>query len=454
VVHWRVRVRGVRSADRIVLGVRGCVNAVFTSLAVTVAALPEVSAKPAAMIASTEKGWPQFRGIRRDGVSDERGLAQTWPEAGPPILWSAKGAGKGFSSTIVADGRLYVTGDFNAECTIVAYDLAGKPLWRAKNGEAWLNQYQGARASVTFNAGHLYHENAHGRVVCLEAATGREVWAVNVLETFRGENITWGLSECLLVDERAVYVTAGGRDALVVALDKNTGAVLWRSEPLKAAGEEEVESATYVSPILVTFGGKRLLVGCSARTLFAVDADTGKLQWHRRRPTPYAVQAMIPTLVGDAIFMAAPLGSPGVLYRLKAPTETGAEVGVEESWTSKLDTCQGGVVYMNGRLYGSYYPKRGGWAAVNAETGEVLYEAMEFAKGSAIWADRRLYSLCEDGWMVLFEPTSTEFAVRGKFRFVTAKDRDAWAHPVIVGGRMYLRYHDTITCYDVREAGK
>ena len=119
-------------------------------------------------------------------------------------------------------------------------------------------------------------------------------------------------------------------------------------------------------------------------------------------------------------------------------------------WKSKLDTCQGGVLHVSDRLYGAYYPKRGGWGAIDAKNGELLFETMEHAKGSAVWADGRLYALCEDGWMVLFEPTDKEFAVRGKFRFVTAMDRDAWAHPVIWEGRMYLRYHDTLTCFDVR----
>lgn len=405
------------------------------------------------VVRSGEPGWPQFRGAGRDGVSREAGLLQAWPEAGPRVLWTAKGAGKGFSSPTIAGGRLFLTGDFGAELWIVAYDLEGKEVWRTRNGDAWLNQYQGARAAVTVSDGRMYQENAHGRVVCLEAATGKEIWAVNVLEKYKGENIIWGLSECLLVDERALYVTAGGREALMVALDKRTGAEIWRSEALvDAAGKGEVETAAYVPPILVSFAGRRLVIGHSARYLFCLDAETGARQWTQRRPTPYFVQAVTPTVVGDGVFMAAPLGAPGTLYRLKAPERAGGTVSVEVAWQSKLDTCHGGVVHVGGRLYGSYYPKRGGWAALDAATGAVLYENMELAKGSAVWADGRLYALCEDGWMVLLEPTEKEFVTRGKFRLVQAKDRDAWAHPVILGGRMYLRYHDTVWCYDVSAA--
>ncbi len=408
-------------------------------------------ADPAVLIASPEPGWPQFRGPRRDGISSERGLLQSWPEGGPSLLWSAAGAGRGFSSPIIGDGRIYLTGDFADEARILAYDLQGKPLWQAKNGDAWLNQYQGARASVTLSAGRLYHQNAHGRVVCLEAATGQELWAVNLLERFRGENITWGLSENLLVDERAVYATAGGRDALLVALDQQTGQLLWQSEPLlDSEAGNAADSPGYAAPILVRFAGRRLLIGASQRHLFCADADTGVLQWTRRRPTSYSVLAMTPVLIGDAVFMTAPFGPPGALYRLIALAEPGGKIGAEEVWTTKLDTAQGGVVSANGRLYGSFYPRRGGWAALDAATGEVLYDAPEMVKGAAAYADNRLYALCEDAWMLLLRDAGTKFEVEGRFRLGSPRDRDAWAHPVILDGRLYLRYHDTLYCYDIR----
>jgi hypothetical protein len=105
-------------------------------------------------------------------------------------------------------------------------------------------------------------------------------------------------------------------------------------------------------------------------------------------------------------------------------------------------------------LYGSTYPRRGSWQALDARTGALLYESAEFLKGTTMWADERLYTLAEDGWMALLEPTEKEFAVRGRFRLAAARDRDAWAHPVIHDGRLYLRYHDTVSCYDVRADGR
>ena len=402
----------------------------------------------ARLIASTEDGWPQFRGPRRDGISDERGLLAQWPEGGPRAVWSVTNLGRGFSSPVISSGRLLITGDFNEHLVLLAFDLEGRPLWRATNGANWRDPYPGARSTPTFSGGKLFHQNAHGRVASLDAANGRELWAVDVLKQFGGSNITWGLSECLLVDGRAVYVTAGGSEALVVALNKTNGAVLWKSAPFHdAAREGVVENASYVSPILVQFGARRLLVGASLRHLYCVDAATGALQFTKPMPTSYSVLAMMPALVGDAVFMSAPHGKGGRLWRLG---ESGGRVGADEVWHTTLDTCQGSVVVRDGKIFGSFYPGRKGWAAVDAKDGRVLYQAGDLVKGAVLHADERLYALSEDGWMRLLEPQATEFAERGKFRFTTPRGNDAWAHPVILNGRLYLRYHDTLTCYDVR----
>lgn len=404
----------------------------------------------AELIPAADPGWPQFRGPRRDGVSDERGLLQDWPEGGPKRIWTASGLGRGFSSPIINGNRLFITGDHDGELQVRALDLQGREQWRTTNGRAWSREYPGARSSVAYSDGRIYHQNAHGRLACFEASSGKEVWAVPLLERFEGENITWGLSECPLVDDRAVYATVGGDRALLAALDKRTGQVLWQSEPLRdSEGERAVETASYVSPILVRFAGKRLLIGCSLRHLYCADADTGAIQWTVRRPTTYSVLAMMPVLAGDGVFMAAPHGLPGRLYRLVPPTQTGGPVGVTEAWSTRLDTCQGGVVAVAGRLYGSYYPGRKGWAAIDAATGEVRFEESAFVKGAVLYADRRLYLLSEDGWMRLVEPGADRFMERGRFRLAPAR-HDAWAHPVVHGGRLYLRYHDDLHAYDIR----
>ncbi len=405
------------------------------------------------LVASPEPGWPQFRGPRRDGVSDERGLLQSWPEGGPARLWSAENLGQGYSSPVIVRDRIYLTGDVGDELRVFALDLGGRVLWSAKNGAAWKREFPGSRASVTFSAGRLFHVNAHGRVACLDADSGRERWAVDVLERFRGKNITWGISENLLVDGRTVFVTAGGSEALLAALDSDTGEVIWKSAPLPdTEGDGSPDTAGYVSPILLRAGSRRLLVGSSAQHLYCADADTGALQWTRRFPTTYKVISMMPVLSRGGIFMSAPLGKGGRFFPLEAPPEAGGKFGAGDGWSTKLDTLQGCVVPFGGKLVGCFYRARNAWAALDPGTGELLYDSADFVKGAPLVADGRIHALCEDGHVALLEAGGKSFTVHGRFRFAEAARRDAWAHPVIHQGRMYLRYHGTLACFDVRAA--
>jgi outer membrane protein assembly factor BamB len=440
------------------------------------------------LIASPEPGWPQWRGPRRDGICDETGLLQQWPAGGPKLLWQTAGLGRGYCAPIITARRIYLTGDVGDQLHIFALDLQGQRLWQSRNGRAWSGPYPGARASCTYSEGRLYHRNAYGRVACLDAATGAELWAVDVLERFGGKTITWGLAENLLVDGPRLIVTAGGTTALMAALDKKTGATVWTTEPLRLGKsghpaqerltepEGEADTASYGSPILFTLGGRRHLVSSSLRHIFGVDADTGKLLWTRPFPTRYLVIAATPVLVGDAVFVTAPDTDSGGLFRILpmnicapesakpkpglnsslSPSEgeragvRGVPVRVEKLWAAHLDTCHGGQVYVNGALYGSYYRHDKGWACLDARTGQVLYQTKELAQGSALYADGRLYCLSQEGEMTLLKPTPHGFEFTGRFRLVPDRKDDAWTHPVILDKRLYLRYHDTLYCYDVQ----
>ncbi len=403
--------------------------------------------------------WPQFRGPRRDGVSAETSLLQHWPGSGPPRLWTSTNLGRGYAAPIVVGERIYLAGDVDEALRLFALDREGQPIWQATNGRAWKHPYPGARASCTFSDGRLYHLNGHGRLACLAADSGEELWSVEVVERFGGQVIHWGLSENLLVDGPRVIVTAGGSRGLMAALDKQTGATVWTTEPLRLGASTspaqerlaepagEVDHASYASPILVTVGGRRQIVNCSARHLFGVDADTGKLLWTRPMPTRYSVIAMTPVLVGDSVFITAPHRDGGRFFRLRAD---GPRMDVESVWSTPLDACQGGVVYVDGALIGAMYDKARTWLSVDARTGATRYQLNEFAKGSLLYADQRLYCLSEQGEVVLLDPGADAFEVKGSFKLVPDRKSDAWTHPVISDGRLYLRYQETLFCYDVR----
>ncbi len=283
---------------------------------------------------------------RRDGMSDEKNLLPAWPEGGPKLLWKIDGLGAGWSSPIITGGRLFITGDVGDDLIVFAFDLGGKPIWRAKNGKAWKGPYPGARACCAYSEGRLYHMNAHGRVTCLDAATGNELWTLNVLEQFGGRNITWAVSECLLIDGDRVIVTPGGTKALMAALDKRTGQTLWTTKPL------DEDNTSHSSPILFRYGGRRMIANCSSAHGFGVDADTGELLWTVPLRNPHGVNVSTPVFDSGRVFFMTPYAEHGRQYRLRPD---GGAISAEHVWTSPVDAVTGGAVLVDGTLFAAGY---------------------------------------------------------------------------------------------------
>ena len=394
------------------------------------------------LIASPEPDWPQWRGPRRDGISDEKDLLQSWPDGGPKLLWKIDGMGKGWSSPIIVGNRIYITGDVDNDLVIFALDLSGMVQWKANNGRAWKGPYPGARACCVFSEGRLYNMNAHGRVVCLDAESGQELWAVNILERFDGKNITWAVSECLLVDGRNLIVTPGGKKALMAALDKKTGQTIWTTEPL---GDDRT---SHCSPILFRYAGRRLISSCSSAHGFGVDADTGKLLWTVPLKNPHGVNVSTPVYGFGCVYYVTPYAELGRAYRL---VTNGQSITAEHLWTCPLDTVTGGGVLVDGTLFAAGYRDSKWWFAIDWQTGRTKYELKDFTTGSAIYAEGRLYCLDEQGRVGLLKPEADDLRVVGCFTLVDKKVHDAWTHPVLLDGRLYLRYHDTLFCYDVKQ---
>lgn len=408
------------------------------------------------LVASKEPGWPQWRGPRRDGISDEKGLLQEWPEGGPKLLWTAPDLGSGYSSPIITRGTIYITGDVGDELHVFALGLAGKLTWRSKNGRSWKGSFPGARGSCAFDDGRLYTINAHNRIACLDAADGKELWAVDLFQRFEGSNIAWAIAHAPLVDGPRVIVTPGGKKALMAALDKKTGETVWASEPLlfeRQAKAREADGPGYSSPILFELGGRRHLVSCSAHHVFGVDADTGKLLWTQPMLTRYEVIAITPALYKDCVFVTAPDAGGKLLRMIVEPPVGGASaprVRSEEVWTADLDTCHGGVIALGDVLFGSWYRHFDGPGCIDALNGKTLQRTNELSMGSMVYADGRLYYLAQRGTMALLKPDPNDFRIISRFQFADAKRSDAWAHPVVLDGRLYLRYHDKLACYDVK----
>ena len=423
--------------------VRRIVACVAFCAVLVAAAFPVGAAEAGKLVASTEPGWPQWRGPRRDGVSDETGLLQAWPAGGPKLIWKLDGIGRGYSCPIVSRGTLYITGDVGKELRIFAISPAGKVTWQTTNGRSWAKPFPGSRAVCCYRDGRVYNMNAHGTVVCLDARTGRKVWGVDILRRFGAKNVTWGTTECVLVDGPGLIVTPAGARGLMAALDRKTGKTLWKTRPLPD------EQIGYGSPILMTRGSKRLLVTTGSRHTFAVDAEAGKLLWTFRHTIPEQMVTTIPVLWSDSVFITNSSRYDYHFYRLRMNDDN---TKAEKVWTAKLSNAHGSVICVAGRLCGASDRKPAGCLRLDPHTGKPLgAPGPEVGDGAVIFADGRVYCLACSGTMLLLKPSDKGFETTGRFDLVKLKKgrQDAWAHPVICDGRLYLRYHDTLYCYDI-----
>lgn len=404
----------------------------------------------------------QFRGPERNGVYSSTGLLPTWPESGPPLLWQQSGLGAGYSSPIITPDGIFITGDRDGKLMVSALTPAGELRWQRPNGAAWANPYPGARATCTYHRDLLYHCNGHGRLACLDPATGKEVWAVPLLERFHAPNIQWGFSEAVLVEGDRLFAMVGGPETLMVCLAAGTGETLWQSPPLRfrrtqAFGgkpvdppQEDTDKAGYASPVLLRVGDRALLATASARHFVLVDATNGELLWYEEMRVPHEVIGAIPIVRGTEVFFSAP-DCGGSLYSVAV---VDGKVTVTKRWETPYDNGHGAMVLAGNSLIGSGYRKNRDWAQLDWSDGRVLASLKGFPKGSAVWADGRVYAQSERGTLLLLEPTPDALVERGRLPLTDGKSGDTWAHPVIYASRLYVRVGDTLRCYDLRVPGQ
>ena len=364
-----------------------------------------------------------------------------WPSAGPSLVWKTNGIGGGFSSVAVVDGKIFTLGDGTNSSFLHALDLNGKPLWMAKVGAVGGGGgYPGPRCTPAVDGGMVYGLGQFGDLVCVEAGTGKEVWRKNMRKDFNGRVGGWGYSESPLVDGDRVICTPGGNGGAMVALNKRTGETIWRCDEFK-------DNAEYSSAIVAEIGGVRQYIQFTGASVAGVDAKEGKLLWRapRRGQT-----ATIPTPIfhDNYVYVASGYGVGCNLFKVTP----GNAFTVEGVYTNKvMVNHHGGVILVGEHLYG--YSDGKGWVCQNFKTGEMVWnERTKLGKGSVTFADGHLYLRSEDnGNVVLIEASPVGFQEKGRLRQPDRSSARAWAHPVIAGGRLYLRDQDLLLCYDVKQ---
>ncbi|WP_226895717.1 PQQ-binding-like beta-propeller repeat protein [Luteolibacter marinus] len=414
------------------------------------AADQEFAKGQAATPAAAAAEWPTWRGPRRDDRSPDTGLLKEWPADGPPLLWTFDDAGKGYSSPAISGGRLYVTGSRKGKAQVICLDAAtGKEIWGEAIGDDPESGYNtgwggGPRGAPTVSDGMVYAMSANGEFACLSAADGSRKWRKDLVKDFGGKVPDWGYSESPLVDGDRVVVTPGGKDGAIVAFDKKSGKKLWASKGLE-------DDAQYSSLVPADVGGKRQYIQLFMNKLAGVDAESGEVVW--TSDWKQGRTAVIPTPVfhDGKVYVTSGYGAGSKQVKIDGGK-------AEEIWENKvMKNHHGGVLLADGHIFG--FSDGGGLVCQDFETGKQVWnkKGEGIQKGTVHYADGMLYCMDEEeGSVFLVDASPVGFLEHGRFKLPQeTKLREGtqgkvWTHPVVIGGRLYLRDQDLVFCYDVK----
>jgi outer membrane protein assembly factor BamB len=378
----------------------------------------------------------QWRGPNRDGIYKETGLLKKWPDSGPKLLWHFDELGDGHSSAAVTSHAIYTAGMINGNGYIYALDLAGKLLWKKEYGIEWTENWNGTRSTPLVYKDKLYLMSAFGKLVCLQTSNGELKWTVDILKDYDGRNIQWGLTENLLIDDNKLYVTPGGETANIIALDINSGKLIWKSKG-------NSQKSGYCSPIVINLPKRKIIVTQMEKSIMAVDASNGAFLWKHEQTNDWAVHPNVPIYNNGYLYCTSGYGRGGVMLKL---SEDGSSI--TEAWRDpNLDPKIGGVVLLNGRIYGSGDKNRKLFC-IDWKTGKEIYSTSNMAPGNLIFADGLIYAYSEAGNVAILEPGENSFNVISSFKVPFGANQH-WSHLVINNKKLYVRHGTSLMVYDI-----
>jgi outer membrane protein assembly factor BamB len=387
-----------------------------------------------------------WRPENRTGISAETGLLKSWPEEGPALLWTNLELAKGNSQPSFGAGSIYITGTEGSNDILYALSMDGKILWKAVMGRAWNQSYPDSRATPTVEGNRVYTCSGFGDLACFDGGTGEMIWSYKGSEENKGTYGSWGIAESLLIDGNRIFYSPGGPETMTIALNKTNGNVIWKSPSLN-------DKPGYVSPILVNYAGKKMIVNVSLSHVFAIDASNGSVLWKVAHVNPEPgsdlIKCTTPLFKNGMIYVTGGYNTGGMMIKMG---QDGASA--DTIWTDKvLDDHHGGVVELDGYIYGSNWlnNSNGNWCCIDWNTGKKMWEEHWNCKGSIIAAEGMLYIYDEKrGNVGLLKANPEKFDLVSSFKITQGNAGPYWAHPVIHNGVLYIRHTNALMAYDIK----
>ena len=407
----------------------------------------------AGMFGCAGEDWTQYRGNAGDGTCAEHVLTG-WTGDGPKELWTAK-TPAGFSSLVIGGGKAFtvVSREMDgapAEVCVALDAQTGKEIWATATGKA---KYTGGgdsgaegnkggdgpRSTPAISGDKVYVYSAHMVLSCLDAASGKVLWRKDIPQEFGGKNIGWESAMSPVIEGNLVFIAGGGPGQSMLAFDKATGAVAWKT------GDELM---THATPVVATIQGVRQVIFMMQSGMVSLDTTTGKALW--RFAFPYHVATgCSPVVSGDVVFCSAGYDVGGAACQV---SRNGGSFEAKELWRIKGNNAAASLwstpVSRDGYLYGMISFKKfatGPFKCVDIKTGEVKWEQPGFGAGNVVLAGNNLVALSDNGQVVLVEANPSAYKEVARAKAISGK---CWSTPAISNGRLYVRSTKESACFD------
>jgi outer membrane protein assembly factor BamB len=382
--------------------------------------------------------WPGFRGPHRDGRCDSFRIATNWPVGGLRPLWKQP-IGGGYASFAIAGGRAFTIEQRRRQEAVTAYDVeTGRELWAADYPADFNDSIggEGRRATPAYSEGRVYSLGAMGDLLCLDAASGKVIWKVNILTDNAAELLRYGMAASPLVAGDKVIVQAGGsKGRSVAAYDKRTGKAVWRALD---------DPAAYSSPMLVALAGREQLLVETDHRAAGLQLEDGALLW----TTPWIVKqgnrnnAQPVLLDANRFLLSAGYGTGCEAVEV---SRAGAGFETKPLWhNTRMKNKFTSSLFWQGYIYGL---DEDTLACLDAQTGERKWRDGRYGYGQVVVVDGCLIVLGGEGQLALVKASPDRYEELAHFQAIEGK---TWNHPALYDGKILVRNAVQMACFDLR----
>ncbi len=390
--------------------------------------------------------WPRFRGANFDAISKEDiAFVKSWPADGPKVLWSIE-VGEGYAGAAVLAGRVYVL-DYDRERqadVVRCLSLEdGQDIWRYSYPVKVKRNHGMSRTVPTVTQKYIVTLGPKCHVTCLDSMTGEFRWMLDLVKDFKAKVPPWYAGQCPLIEDDKAIIAVGG-DALIMAIDCETGEIIWQSP------NPHGWVMTHSSVIPIEFMGKRMYVYCASGGVVGVSAEDGSILLENTDWKIRVANVPSPVIVGDGlIFLSGGYNAGSMMLRL---AKDGDKIITEEVFRlgpEVFGSPQHTPIFYDGYIYG--VRPDGQLACLNLD-GRIMWNSGStntFGLGPYTIGNGLIYVMDDSGLLTLAEATPAGYVQLAESKVLDGPD--SWGPMAIASGRLILRDLTQMICIDIAE---